>query len=379
MATLWFNSGAVGGSGDGDYSNLLNFWQDEGDTIPNGAVPLSTDDVELQDNILTGTTSVTHNLDAIGNTMTGLALTIYGSVTGGTWLGGGGFLTGNSGTLNAIGTTFSIDPGGPISGTGTCNYNANITGDITDDGTGTFGAFTFSGAIVINGDYTSSSGATFSSTFNSHGINSTDTFNGAVTITGGGAIVAGNFNSTVTASVVGASITGGTFVTGNITGFTGINGASLSGNTITMFAAGGNGLGNTLYFGGTAPNTGTWTINSASFPSYNYTGSIQTGGGTIVYGIPNQTQVLNTITFGYGATGSLVVPADQYVLTGQGSGTLTLPTAANTIAGVVYGVAGNGSTGTYQRPNNEASDVLAKPYVDSTVVFGPAAQLQEQI
>lgn len=66
--TTSMQGGRDAGPADGNYSDpgLLRFWNDSGNTIPAGALPLATDDVVLQDGATNGT-GLAHNLSATGS------------------------------------------------------------------------------------------------------------------------------------------------------------------------------------------------------------------------------------------------------------------------------------------------------------------------
>lgn len=279
MSVIYFSSTTVGGSNDGDYGNLLNFWQDSGLTIPNAAVPLSTDDVALSDSPLIGT-GVCNNLTGTTPwTVSGASITLSGTATNVVF--NSGSLLGNSGTLNASACTFTADPGGNISGVSTCSYFASMVHNITDDGTGNFtSSSTFSGNIIYSGNLSTASSCTFTGAVTCSTISCGATFTSTVNST---SISAGNFGSgTITSNL----ISGGTFTS----------------TPIVLFQNGGDGGGVSLQLTSTS---GTYTV---SLPSYGYILLISNGGGGsyTVY-IPEQTQVATSVTFGTSgsATGSL--------------------------------------------------------------------------
>lgn len=293
---LYFNSTASGGTGDHDFVSPSNFWLDPSWTMNAGTLPTSSDDVQLDDyiNIMLANTDC-HNLTSsnqgsfdIQNFNSNSGLFIHGVVTGVNFSGphtGSGYIIGSSGTLFLSGCSinndwYSIN----INGSSGCTYNIDLSSIITDDGSATWGAFTFSGVITATGA----------------GINATSAsiFTSTVTST---AITGGTYSGTVNCSDISGGDFGSSTVnqTGDISfyGFTGtptVNWTSPL-NIIQIQLGYAQGLG----YAGFNPNY--------PGPSYVYTG-ITTGGQT---------------------------------------GSLTLPTAAQIQSGVVCGIGGNSLTGTF--------------------------------
>jgi fibronectin-binding autotransporter adhesin len=222
----------------------------------------------------------------------------------------------NAGTLDVTGTlgaplpttsTLAVGTAGTLSGSGTVNANASITGNgvinFTNPGviTGTLAATggNWNGAGSVTGAVTSSSG-----NFNI-GTGANLTANGGVNVTGG-SISSTDGTGTITGSVNYTSGTGSTF-NGVIAG---------AGKTLTL-----NHAGTTLTLGGTNTYTGATTITAGTL---NVTGSTAAGS-----------------TVGVGTAGTLAGSGTvngNATLTGNGIINLTNP---GTIGGTLAVTGGN--------------------------------------
>lgn len=318
---LWFNSQALGGSGDGDLGNALNFWQDAGDTIPNLAISTTSDDLTTQDAPLTGTCGALTLTDT-GNgahPMTGGTINLpSGAIVTNVDLAGGTFAVSSFGSLNLVGGTFdSGTMGGAIIFNSSASYvwNSVPAGQtINDNGTATWGA------TVVNGPV--------NATGSGIAVSTTTTFSGSVTsttITGAGA---GTFSGTVTCA---GAISGGSSFSG-------------TGNTAASFSA--------------TMSGGTLTTNS--FTGVHSLGGVTLTGASATY-TPSARTVAGTSMTTDGSPKSIVINDQNGI-----SFTITAPAVPN--PNDVLNTAT--PAGNWQRPNNETSDAAAAQWIKSGKAFG---------
>lgn len=314
MPTVYFNSMAAGGSGDGDGVNPLNYWQNSDNTIPNVVVSALTDDLVLQDILLLNGALANNVSDFSGtgaNYIGGSAtndLQIKGTATG--IVTNGGVMNGYTGSVfkpvTAVGCTFGSASGqGDINGSGGCTYNAAITANITDDA-GNFAGINFTGA-TINLTNPASFDATGATAFSG---------NVAINVDPG--------------SVAGPS----TFPHANFSGI--LTAPSASQCSIAA-----------LVLDGTAP-------------AYVDVPTLATMTTQMV--VPSS--VTDLAIYQAGGSGTKI--------TG-----VTVPVIAEVLSGNTYGFTGTALNGDWQRPANVASDVLMKPHVKSGDLFGPVGNQQE--
>lgn len=138
MADIYFNP--VAGASDGDFANLLDFFDDASGLIPAGRVSGSSDNCIMQGDATTGTLSCATCVGGSRTVSATGAITAVTSATALTWTSAGSI---TSPAINN--TSLQVDCSFAISGSGN-----------------TFGAFTFSGPVTISGSVTIDSGATFS-------------------------------------------------------------------------------------------------------------------------------------------------------------------------------------------------------------------------
>lgn len=200
--TVYANSTA--GAGDGDYGNLLNYWDDASATIPHLSVPNSGDDVIQQDAFTTGTLSC-KTLNSGGQATTGNAtITCATSATSVAW--------GASGTFTSplyTSTTFNTTPGATINGV-SCSYQADMNLTMNISGSSTFGAFAFNGTITNTGSLSIDAAATFGGTFTPNTNLSSGQFAATVSMAGfnfgaeltGGNLLCSGFTGTQTAGAI---------------------------------------------------------------------------------------------------------------------------------------------------------------------------------
>lgn len=237
-----------------------------------------------------------------------------------------------TGTNQIAGVTLTANPAftGTIFSTVACSYQIGISNAITDGGSSTFGAFTFSGVILILGPYTSSSGASFTgASFTCGGLNTGDSISGTIAVTGVDGSIANvvSSSSSITAAVIYGGVYTGHPVVGGIFE---IEDGDFSGAS-------------------------SLTIN---FDGHGISG---TGQSITIYGIE--------------LPGNAIVnlPLDNYILvvkpgSGQVLFTINIPPISEVLNDTIFGL---GATGNYQRPNNVANDTLAKPLIKKDATFGP--------
>jgi hypothetical protein len=209
---------ASGGSGDGDWSNTLNWWLDDQFTVPAGTTPVATDDVEVRDNVLLdsyglalspGVAEATFR-NYIGFDVNGIGLSILstdhniqfydGCYNFGTIIADGGFTSAfhdnsfNEGTVNGN-CTFNDgsynEYGGSISGNATFNgysynYGGTVGGDaifndysVNTNGSAVIGNATFNNNSSNQSDVNTNAIFNDSSSFTNGNVFGTATFNGA--------------------------------------------------------------------------------------------------------------------------------------------------------------------------------------------------------
>lgn len=379
---------------DGSYNNLLNYFDDAGDTIPHGSVPNSGDDVIQQGEFDGGSLSCA-TLNGGGQTTSGTgSISAATSVVSLVFNSGGSF---SSPLVNS--THFMTDPGFTITGgsisPNTFDTAANFTCNIVNTGADVFGASGFSGTVNLG------AGAT---------INASSSFAG--TVTAGFNLTTGQYGGTtsIPGRTFSAEITGGTLTCSSFTGTHTAGAVTCTGPTANYhpasYVAGTATFSNTpnqifsmagVHQGLTIPTTvlpavanvydtaPAYGVSSGltptGLPSPNPDDVLVSAGGNYTP-IAGPQYLLSTQTYGVGnaTPGTLTLSAAGQTLTTNGaygvagSGTTptaTLPSANNVIFGSgAFGVGGTGSTPNWYRPNSAASDVLAKVYVDSTVTFG---------
>lgn len=316
--TLYYDSLASGGSGNGDCTNSNNFWEDTSRTIPHNATPTSSDDLVLYDIILTGTGTMScANLsDSGSHAISGGNIAAFGNLTSISISGGllsfsgtatscsfsGGTVAGSSPTI-ASACTFQVDIG-PVHSSSSCSFFNSYTSAITDDGTGTFDSGHLYATITYNGTWSQAAGV---ANMTATAINGGNFTGGTVNCNN---ITGGTFTNT-TVNQTGSSVTlsipslgsGCSVSWSGVTGFTGISctGVSISGSTLTF-----SGLAGTASSGSVTldfPDASNVLLGSSSNhvngsailpiagdvrsgtvygvgPSGNRTGTLSAGGGT---------------------------------------------------------------------------------------------------
>lgn len=156
MATLYFNAQTEGGSNDGDWSNSANWWQDEASTIPNNALPSTTDSVVILSTVAWasgGDPTVVNCTTLFGNLDGPFTLTVTGTATI-----NGGWLT------STINGTVIFNSGSNNQGiiTGNCTFNDNSYNSSTITGNCTFNNTSYNngpitGNVTFNNEATNAS------------------------------------------------------------------------------------------------------------------------------------------------------------------------------------------------------------------------------
>lgn len=269
---LYFNSIVAGGDFNQDFGDPNNFWQDFAWTIPNGNLPTTSDDVQLNDSVMQVTTAVSvHNLTTTGsgfsNSNGSGTLSLSGTATGISfntlYING---ITAVGCSFNANGSIFSIN------GSGSCSYTVPMGSAITDDGTGSFSnGNTFSGNISYSGNLNPGGGVTFTSTVSATEISS------------------GNFSG---APINCNNITGGSFTGSTINQSGNITLVGLMATTITVNWSAVLSIVSVTVFGSNVSFVPTYTN-----PIYVLTGQSSGGsGGSLT--IPSSANVRSGVIYG---------------------------------------------------------------------------------
>lgn len=407
MPTLYFNPSA--GASDGDRGNVLNYFDDVGNTIPALDLPDAMTDVVVQSNSTTGDMAALSIAGSGGTRLMSGPGTVQSPTITAINLSLDAGLAGTSAVL--VGCTISADIVIANAATsGSCTFTASCpTTNIVDNGSGSLNTFAFASVVspgVSLNTVTTTGNCSAADLVNcTVGGNATATDNDILgcTITGNatasGSVPYGNiYNSTIGGNATAAGnigLTTGantTLITGNATAGNTIYG-DYSGGTTTIGGIARAPIITGCILNGTAKPVGNATFED-NYGDFVMDTSLLTGfaslsgnvgetafpiaipvvanvkrpadGGPAHYGINNQ--LIGTLASS-GIDPANIVDA-KYVLAGHdnyvggSAGSLTLSNASDTRHGVTYGVADALTTGTCYVPS--AANTLFGVNVDAT-------------